>query len=713
MDNPAEMTVAETQPSDGVVPVEAQEGTSQLSDKVLEEVTIGDFDRDDMDLGQYSSFRLPPVMRQEGVAINAWAMWFGTQKAALRAAENLATVRNNGAASVLRKYRRAPPLAFYTVVVSNPSVSTYFLPFLREELLGTTEPEYRVLPNLPAVLRDSYADFQMIMDTGTANDRARKIEEFWPFTKDLHDEGAFVPCFSPLLIAAGYLRTRLESEEKISSSDRLRLVLTICMLLRTLPPRLAGLVALHAPSFKEAYSHDYKVFGLTLETFDPTRSFWEQAPDGSMRDTARYLLIISKQKGSQYGEEFDILQYLERRMVMLDGLPRQLDKCYQGFSAKAKTRYDRLRESIRQYSEALEVKVEAKSFPADLVGRPVPFERIQDLGKAHMNLCHLITEEFKAGSIEHIVDEASLRMSKVTQVHERISQLNKTPSVTSMMEIARLAEEARQEILLNRDWFFEQVSEAKGYVMCWESFYEAQGKLVETPTPKGHSRGEKLSQSVPRAAEGEGLQAIRKERDEALQKAEHLRAELRDTKGELHRAQTQLEGFTGNKPREVPAIGMSSDLALRIATRSNLSPLDVLQFFASVAADRLVVLDSAYRSVEPYKSSFDGTQRFLELLSKLVYPYFEQLQKGTPDTQARNVFGGKAYSAKESDSTLSDARMRGMREFTYQGEKRLFQRHLKIGSGTGYSGMRVYFDIIDGKVVVAYCGPHLDVQRTN
>lgn len=42
------------------------------------------------------------------------------------------------------------------------------------------------------------------------------------------------------------------------------------------------------------------------------------------------------------------------------------------------------------------------------------------------------------------------------------------------------------------------------------------------------------------------------------------------------------------------------------------------------------------------------------------------------DIQAPLIFGAKTYSAKESDSILRDSRMRAMREFRYEDEKRLF-----------------------------------------
>ncbi len=72
------------------------------------------------------------------------------------------------------------------------------------------------------------------------------------------------------------------------------------------------------------------------------------------------------------------------------------------------------------------------------------------------------------------------------------------------------------------------------------------------------------------------------------------------------------------------------------------------------------------------------------------------------------------YSPKESEPPPQRrARLRSMREFIYQGNTRLFERHLRVINQTGAEGMRVYFDIIDGQVVIPYVGPHLPVSTSN
>ena len=147
--------------------------------------------------------------------------------------------------------------------------------------------------------------------------------------------------------------------------------------------------------------------------------------------------------------------------------------------------------------------------------------------------------------------------------------------------------------------------------------------------------------------------------------------------------------------------------------RSSLSPIEVLTYFEYLAGDRLELLNSAKREARRYPGSFNQSERLFELLDKLLFDYLDAINNGTPDTQAKDIFGNNGYSARESPTTMNTSHMRNERTFDYRGEKRIFERHLRIGNQPGYEGMRVYFDIVDKRVVIAYAGPHLPVSSSN
>lgn len=77
------------------------------------------------------------------------------------------------------------------------------------------------------------------------------------------------------------------------------------------------------------------------------------------------------------------------------------------------------------------------------------------------------------------------------------------------------------------------------------------------------------------------------------------------------------------------------------------------------------------------------------------------------------LFAG-GFAAKESLTVQRDVRMRAQREFSYRGESRFFAYRLRIANGWGpVEGMRLYFDVLDDRLVIAYVGEHLEQASTN
>jgi hypothetical protein len=212
--------------------------------------------------------------------------------------------------------------------------------------------------------------------------------------------------------------------------------------------------------------------------------------------------------------------------------------------------------------------------------------------------------------------------------------------------------------------------------------------------------------------ESELIKDLRNRLTTAEVNEEHLRGELRASRSEVHGLRLKANALNALAPIEGQVV-CDLDLIRRVAMREDLSAGEVLAYFAFIGAGRVEVLKSAWRSATGYAAPFLHTGRMIDLLDKLVFEYLPLITNGTPDAQARQVFGTKAYKSEESDATICDARMRKMREFEFQGERRVFERHLCVSNKCGREGMRLYFEVIDGVVVLAYAGPHLDVKRSN
>jgi hypothetical protein len=103
----------------------------------------------------------------------------------------------------------------------------------------------------------------------------------------------------------------------------------------------------------------------------------------------------------------------------------------------------------------------------------------------------------------------------------------------------------------------------------------------------------------------------------------------------------------------------------------------------------------------------------LDLLDTLVNPYFDSWLRATRTLCHANSLAAP-MSPSESDATSNCGKMRAQREFSYQGQRMYFERHLRVGSGIGNQVcMRIYFQIIDSKIVIAYAGEHLEIASTN
>jgi hypothetical protein len=88
--------------------------------------------------------------------------------------------------------------------------------------------------------------------------------------------------------------------------------------------------------------------------------------------------------------------------------------------------------------------------------------------------------------------------------------------------------------------------------------------------------------------------------------------------------------------------------------------------------------------------------------------YIDLLRGGKPDAQARLVFAQDVYKANESESVKNCEDCVRQRTFEVDGRQVYMDRHLGIGNSPDRRDtLRVYFEVIDGEVVIGHCGEHL------
>ena len=147
-----------------------------------------------------------------------------------------------------------------------------------------------------------------------------------------------------------------------------------------------------------------------------------------------------------------------------------------------------------------------------------------------------------------------------------------------------------------------------------------------------------------------------------------------------------------------------------VAGSARLKPRQCLELVSEqLCSGHLLVLESAWASADQVKGFEHGDQLF-ELLWLLATGYREQKLAGAPDRMAGQVFGGKNYAPRESESIERNPKSKRDRTFSYQGKTVEMWQHLKIGAKDSENHtLRVHFcwDEELSQVVIGHCGKHL------
>ncbi|MCX7356828.1 MAG: hypothetical protein NT015_01560 [Alphaproteobacteria bacterium] len=157
----------------------------------------------------------------------------------------------------------------------------------------------------------------------------------------------------------------------------------------------------------------------------------------------------------------------------------------------------------------------------------------------------------------------------------------------------------------------------------------------------------------------------------------------------------------------VEAMADLRDAALSMLD-DDLSLSQSLLMLDTLCGDRVVVLDSAYKSADA-SAEFKYPKQAFRLMRTLVTGYYDALVAGQPDAEARKAFGKNDYSAKEAESMSEGGRRR--RTFNYQGQPLFMEAHLKIGTKDSVSEtLRVHFYWLasEKRLIIGHCGAHIN-----
>jgi RecA/RadA recombinase len=121
------------------------------------------------------------------------------------------------------------------------------------------------------------------------------------------------------------------------------------------------------------------------------------------------------------------------------------------------------------------------------------------------------------------------------------------------------------------------------------------------------------------------------------------------------------ESVSGEDRPAIPADQRRDHIVAVLEHRA--SPEETLGAIASLFADRIVVLPSAWKSVKK-SANFRERDRVAELLLKLAVGYWLAMVSGSGDAEAGRPFGS-AYAARESETVEANPQARKRRTFAY------------------------------------------------
>lgn len=295
---------------------------------------------------------------------------------------------------------------------------------------------------------------------------------------------------------------------------------------------------------------------------------------------------------------------------------------------------------------------------------------------------------------------------KLSQVKQRIAEIAAAPSADGYKELGELSQQASALTEENNKLLLHRLDQLDLFRRHAEEFKQAGGCAVEID-PKQLDADKVGTEAL---ADTQALSRSDIE-IELLEANSRLEEELRVSKAENRRLESLVTRLHDRSPEG--ANEELVELARRQALGQTLNPEQILRFYQLIGSDRVDILDSAWKSARD-SMNFKEPGRLFEMLGKLVFDYLDGVRAGEPmGALGIQLFAG-GFAAKESLTVQRDVRMRAQREFSYRGESRFFAYRLRIANGWGpVEGMRLYFDVLDDRLVIAYVGEHLEQASTN
>ncbi len=197
------------------------------------------------------------------------------------------------------------------------------------------------------------------------------------------------------------------------------------------------------------------------------------------------------------------------------------------------------------------------------------------------------------------------------------------------------------------------------------------------------------------------LEELQHERDEGLKVIEQLQKEVEDNRIRINELEWEVQNLRERLPKEpvLPEEAPIGDVPTALLRAED------------EMGDGLIFLQSAKESAagSRYKDPEKVFQAF-EALSEVGPLYFSSKKRRESIGPLEDLFGKRGFKYASQDSPTTTGMFAEQRTFTYIGRRVLMSRHLTLGGGSRENCLQIYFEFDEKneKVVVGYCGVHLD-----
>lgn len=437
---------------------------------------------DDADLNMVGplsmSFALPAEMLDRTISTAVWTKWYGGLRNAREAGKLAGRMQSKQEIEQAGNLRDMDPLDRLTYRLDQDLAllacdSNGEFRHHAADRMPMTKINQVMLDILGA---DTCNQIYMTVTYSRREELAEAVEGYFPAMRALHDKGLMLRSASQHLIAIGLLVKKLDDPHLIPV-DMLVVKLVISCLMRTLPGRLAMLVAVTTPVIGDIFEQPCMFYGVTSDTLKATPDIWAQLPDVASSATANGLIEYSAPL--YFNAYLDDESYFDQLIRRIDSTSHaiakgqdvgdQLNSIYQDFLGEyALADCSQLAQLLNEGGTFFEVT--APAVTQDMIRSGLNMN-IPNQQKAVIDaLFDLVVASFSQSGTSCDMEVLREYQSMIEATGARVKKLSQNATQKDVDKIQRAGKEAMKNFEMGKEWFALVTEGYSALIKSWAEF---------------------------------------------------------------------------------------------------------------------------------------------------------------------------------------------------------------------------------------------------